>query len=222
MIDLLAVPLEDDVAGAQAGARARASRLDLGDERAGAVGQAELLGELGGDRHDHRAEPAARDLAVVAERVEHLADAVDRDRERQLAGAIAGRDRDADDLARGVEHGPPELPRWMRASVWMNVRKLIAAARSSEPGGLAAGRRDDAGRGGDLVAERIAEHDQPLADLEVVGVAERQRREPRHVDRRAARDRGGCRGRRACAGDLAAVGQHDAQLGRRRRRCDRW
>ena len=57
------------------------------------------------------------------------------------------------------------------------------APRDQRACDLAPGRRDHADRCGHLVAERVAEHHEPLADLKVVGVAHRERLQPRLVDR---------------------------------------
>ena len=85
-------------------------------------------------------------------------------------------------------------------------------ARHQRARGLAAGRRHDAGGGGDLVAERVAEHDHPLADRDLVAVAQAQRRQPRRIDReqgqveaRIAADHPGWQ--------LGAVDRHHPHLG---------
>jgi hypothetical protein len=104
----------------------------------------------------------------------------------------------------------------------MNVRKLIARPGTNPQGaaggqrpGVAAGRRHHADRGRDLVAERIAEHDQPLTDLELVGVAQRERGEPGRIDREQREVEPGVAAEQPRR-HVAAVGQHDAQLGRGR------
>ena len=56
------------------------------------------------------------------------------------------------------------------------------AAGDERAGGLAAGGGDDAGGGGDLIAERVAEDDDPLAGGELIGVAEAEALEAGRLD----------------------------------------
>ena len=76
--------------------------------------------------------------------------------------------------------GPPELPGLMAASVWMRLLSgSIGAVGRDRP----AGRGHDAA--GDRVgvgAERAADRDDQLADLEGVGLAEGRGRQVRPVD----------------------------------------
>ncbi len=71
---------------------------------------------------------------------------------------------------------PPELPTLIAASVWMkssNIRDAELAA---------AGRAHDAHRDRLAEAERVADREHDLADLEAVGAAERDRRQVGQVD----------------------------------------
>ena len=66
--------------------------------------------------------------------------------------------------------GPPELPGLIAASVWMTS----ASSRSSVSAGRLQ-RADDAGGEGLVEAERIADGEGPLPDLEIVRIAEGRR-----------------------------------------------
>ena len=102
--DRFAVDRGDHVAGLEAGRRA-ANRLDLGDQRALAP-SSRAVGDVLRHRLNLDAEPAARDRAVVLQRLDHALGDVAGDGEAD-ADAAAGRrvDRgvDADDLAVGIE-----------------------------------------------------------------------------------------------------------------------
>ena len=74
--------------------------------------------------------------------------------------------------------GPPQLPGLIAASVWMRLLRFVAVGLDA-----AALRRDDAA--GDRVgvgAQRAADRDDQLADLERVRVAERGGRQVRPLD----------------------------------------
>ena len=73
--------------------------------------------------------------------------------------------------------GPPELPGLIAASVWIagNVSVALGSLAAVRRGHRAVERRDDALRHGALEAERRADRDDLLADLEVIGAAERRR-----------------------------------------------
>ena len=71
--------------------------------------------------------------------------------------------------------GPPELPGLMAASVWIIWTEVPAHALERD---VAPHVGHDADRHAVVAeAERVADGHHPLADLELVGVAERQRRE---------------------------------------------
>ena len=105
--------------------------------------------------------------------------------------------------------GPPELPGLIAASVWMTSSNALAGVGPD----LAVQARDDAARHGEtaLQRERVADGDDVVADLDVVGVAELDGRQAGGVDldhREVARcvvpeDRGVARG---------AVGEHRLDL----------
>ena len=62
--------------------------------------------------------------------------------------------------------GPPELPRLIGASICRKIVELTGAD-------VAAARRDDAGRDAAAEPERVADRDDPIADLRRAAVAER-------------------------------------------------
>ena len=66
---------------------------------------------------------------------------------------------------------PPELPGLIAASVWMKERNIAADAGARQ-------RRDDAAGDGLADAERIADRQHEIADLELVAVAELEDRQP--------------------------------------------
>ena len=90
--------------------------------------------------------------------------------------------------------GPPELPKLIAASVWMKFSKERVAASRRQARALLGG--DDADGDGLVEVERVADRHDPLADAELVGIAQRQRRqallgvdlEQREVRRRIAAD----------------------------------
>ena len=65
LLDVLAVELDDHVAGLDAGGLGRALVVDAGDQRAARRLEAEALGDLVGDLLDAHAEPAAPRLAEL-------------------------------------------------------------------------------------------------------------------------------------------------------------
>ena len=65
LLDVLAVELDDDVAGLDAGGLGRALVVDAGDQRAARRLEVEALGDLVGDLLDLHAEPAAADFAEL-------------------------------------------------------------------------------------------------------------------------------------------------------------
>ncbi len=66
---------------------------------------------------------------------------------------------------------PPELPGLMAASVWMKKLEIVDAA------GRARQRRDDAAGHGLAQAERIADRQHDVADLDRIGIAQLEERE---------------------------------------------
>ena len=129
---------------------------------------AEALGELGRQRLDGHAEPAARHLALGRQlRVDPLGH-VDGDGEADAdiaAGAREDRAVDADDLARHVDE---RAARVARVDGGVGLEEVVEGALADRaPLGA-----DDARRHRLLEAEGRADGQHPVADLDLVGVAE--------------------------------------------------
>ncbi len=71
LLDVLAVELDDDVAGLDARGLRRALVLDAGDQGAARGLDVEAFGDLVGDLLDADAEPAAAQLAELPELIDH-------------------------------------------------------------------------------------------------------------------------------------------------------
>ena len=101
----------------------RAIRLRLGDQRAVRRLQAEAVGDVGVDRLDLHADPSARHRALVLELADH-------DRLTVSAGIAKAMPTEPPDgekiavltpmtLPSTSKVGPPELPLFTGASIWM-------------------------------------------------------------------------------------------------------
>src|SRR3954468_11669884 len=71
ILDVLAVELDDDIAGLDACRLCRSLVIDAGDQRAARGLDIEAFGELVGDLLDANAEPAAAELAELPELIDH-------------------------------------------------------------------------------------------------------------------------------------------------------
>jgi acetyltransferase-like isoleucine patch superfamily enzyme len=218
----LAVHGDDDVAVLHAGALGGAVRADLLDEGALLARELVVVLDLVRDGLDLDRERAARDLAVGDELVEHRGGRVDRKRESDAlddaghvaaAALVVARDRgvDADDLAARVHErtaGIAEVDGRVGLDV---VREARIAAEVAQRASLAA---DDADGDGVLVAERVADRDDPFTGAQAVGVAHGERGEvvrpvdleKRDVERLVLALHGG--------GELLAVLERHGQLPR--------
>src|SRR3954453_3228246 len=203
-VDALALDRGDDVAGAQAGTRAGAAADRLRHRGAAAGGR---VGEL-------HAEVGVSDLAAGDQLLRDALDRARRDREADaVAAARVALDLgvDADHLAARVEQRP--------ARVAVVDRRIgLDRARDREVvRGLdgAVQRAHDARGDGVLEAERAADRDGAVADLDAVRVGERQR--VKLGLGRVDLDDGDV-GRRVGADDLRArglaVGEGDGDRGR--------
>src|SRR5262249_29849364 len=133
----------------------------------------ESLRELGRERLDRHAEPAARHLALGGELGVDALGHVHGNREADTDIAPrAGEDRavDADDLAAHVHGGATAVPRIDRG---VGLEESVERALSDG----AALRTDDARRHGLLEPERRSDREHPVADLDLVGVTQVRRRE---------------------------------------------
>ena len=123
LLDVLAVELDDDVAGLDAGGLRRALVVDAGDQRAARRLDVEAFGDVVGDLLDAHAEPAAaqsrRTGAAGRSPPPTVFDGT--------AKPMPIEPPDGEMIAvltpmtspSRLNSGPPELPRLMAASVWM-------------------------------------------------------------------------------------------------------
>ncbi len=168
--NLGAVDGEDDVAGLEAGARGRAARLDLSDERALRTGELERLGELVGHRLEDETELAADDVTLLAELRQDVLQRVDRNREADVVRAGSNGRRDAYHLTPPVEERPAAV-----AGVDRRVGlDEVVVARGADETRLCA---DDAERDGVPETERVTDGQDVLADAKPARSAEANRGE---------------------------------------------
>ena len=171
LLDVLAVELDDDVAGLDAGRFRRALVVDAGDQRAARGLDVEAFGDLVGDLLDADAEPAAAQLAELPELIDHAGHRLRGHRKADADRAAGGRDDqrvDADHFAIEVEQRPAGI-----AAVDGGVGLDVVVIGTG--GDVAVARRDDAGRHRAAEAERIADRDHPFAEPQLVGIAELHR-----------------------------------------------
>ena len=104
---------------------------------------------------------------------------VDRDGEADAVAVRGDGGVDADDIAAGVEQRPARVARVDRRVGLDEVgQRLVVVGRDR----AALGRHDAAGDRVRIGAQRAADRDDQLADLERVGLADRGRRQARGVD----------------------------------------
>ena len=171
LLDVLAVELDDDVAGLDARRLRRALVVDAGDQGAARGLDVEAFGDLVGDGLDADAEPAAAQLAELPELIDHAGHRLRGHREADADRAAGGRDDqgvDADHFAVEVEQRAAGIAA-VDGGVGLDV--VVIGTR----GDIAVARRDDAGRHRAAEAERIADRDHPFAEPQLVGIAELHR-----------------------------------------------
>ena len=130
------------------------------------------------DRLDRDADAPARHLAVFLQLVLHVHRDVDRDRERQphvAAGLAVDLRIDADHVAVQVEQRPAGVSGVDR-DVGLDERHIALARQRARL------RRNDAGSDRVLEAERRAHRHDPLADLDVLGMADAHHRQVLRLD----------------------------------------
>jgi hypothetical protein len=121
ILDVLAVELDHDVAGLDAGRLGRALVVDAGDQRATRRLDVEAFGDFVSDLLNADAEPAATQFAELAELIDHAGDRLRRYREAETDRAAGRRDDQRVDAATSpsrLNRGPPEYA-VDGASVWM-------------------------------------------------------------------------------------------------------
>ena len=141
LLDVLAVELDDDVAGLDAGGLGRALVVDAGDQRAARRLEVEALGDLVGDLLDLHAEPAAVNLAELLKLVDDRLHDLRRHRKADADRAAGGRDDrgvHADHVAVEVEQRTARVAA-IDGGVGLDV--VVVGARID----VAVARRHDAG-----------------------------------------------------------------------------
>jgi hypothetical protein len=177
----LAVDRQHDVAGLQAGRRGRAVDVEVGDDDA-AVREPELLRLRVGDVLGHDADPAADHAPVVEDLLHHAAREIDRDRKADaLDTGRAGvfrqhRGVDADQFA-GRVHQRAAGVALVDGRVGLDE---VLEGRDAEL--AAAGGADDAVRHGLRQAQRAADRQHFVADLQPVGASQRHHRQFPELD----------------------------------------
>src|SRR5262245_43950867 len=168
LLDVLAVELDDDIAGLDAGRLGRPLVIDARHQRAARGFEPEAFGDVVGDLLDAHAEPAAAHLAELAQLIDDGDRVLGRDRKADADRAARWRvDRrvDADDLAVHVEQRAAGI-----AAVDRGIGLDVAVVG---PGiDVAVARRDDAGRHRAAQPERITDRNHPFADAQDFGIAE--------------------------------------------------
>src|SRR5215211_4513639 len=168
ILDVLAVELDDDIAGLDACRLGRSLVIDAGNQRAARGLDVEAFADLVGDLLDTDAEPAATKLAELAELIDHDGDRLGGHGETKTDRAAGRRDDqrvDADDLAFEVEQRSAGI-----AAVDRGVGLDVAVVGPLAD--VAVARRDDAGRDRTAEAEGVSNRDHPLSEPQLVGIAE--------------------------------------------------
>src|SRR5712675_1650733 len=171
LLDVLAVELDDDVAGLDAGGLCRTLVLDAGDQGAARRLDIEAFGNLVGDLLDADAKPAAPKLAELPQRIDHAGDGLGGHRKADADRAARRRDDqrvDANHLAVEIEQRTAGIAA-VDGGVGLNVVVIGTGAD------VTIARRHDARRHGAAKAERVADRDHPFAKPQLVGIAELDR-----------------------------------------------
>src|SRR6202051_821841 len=171
LLDVLAVELDDDVAGLDPCRFRRALVLDAGDQGAARGLDVEAFGDLVGDGLDADAEPAAAEFAELPQRIDDAGHRLRRHRKADADRTAGGRDDqrvDADYLAVEVEQRAAGIAA-VDGGVGLDV--VVIGSRSD----VAVARRDDARRHRAAEAGRIADPCPPFAETQLVGIAELHR-----------------------------------------------
>src|SRR5690606_31109098 len=207
---LLAVDGGDHVADLNACLFRRRAGLDLADQRAAVDAEPERIGEAGQNVLNADADAASLHLAVLEQLIDDLPHHVARDREADADIAARRREnRGVDAFQRAVE-ADERAARVARVDRGVGLNEILVPL---DVDAAAAERADDTRGGGLPQAEWIADRDDEVADIEIVGVAELELAEVLcfYSQQRTGR-------RRIAADDLCieltAVGErHDDRLG---------
>ena len=201
----------------QAGARGRACRRDARDQGAGRALESEALGDLRRHRLQPGAEPRPLDRAAAAaggghHHPHHVGGDGEADALR-AAGARKDRGVDADELAAMIDQRAAGIA-GIDGGVGLDEELVVGDADLG-----ARQRRDDAVGHGLADAERIADREHDVADLQRVGIGEFERPgsarlavlDPQHGEI------GACVLEHDLGLELALVGERHLDLGRRLR-----
>ena len=163
VVDLVAIDLDDHVAGLDVLLGGRAVLGHLGDHGALGLRQADRIGDVVAHILDDDAEPAAIDGAMLLQLTDHLLDEGSRHGEGDADIAAGGReDRGvhADDLAVQIEGRATGI-----AAIHRGVDLQIVVGTRSD---VAVMGRDDACRHRSAEAERIADREHPVTDAGIL------------------------------------------------------
>ena len=174
MLDRRAVQRQHDVTRLQPGLDRRPAGDDVGNQRAGRLGHAQRLGDLRRHLLEGRSDIGPlEEVVAVLRRLDDRAHHVGGDREAdadRAAAAAVDRAVDADQLAAHVDQ---------RAAGIAGIDRRVGLDEEAEVGNAfirARQRRDDAAGRRLPDAERIADGEHQVADLERVGIADRDHR----------------------------------------------
>ena len=174
MLDRRAVERQHHVARLQPGLGRRAARDDIGDQRAGRLGHAQRLGDLRRHLLEGGADigPLEEVVAVLRrrdDRPHHVGGDGEADADRTAAAAVDRR-VDADQFATHVDQGAAGIAR---------IDRRIGLDEEAEIGDAyirTRKRRDDAAGHRLADAERVAHGQHQVADLDRIGIADREDR----------------------------------------------
>jgi len=205
--DGFAIELGDDVAATEAGTVGGTARGDFGEEGAGGFLEVEFAGEGGGDVLGQDTEVTAVDLAVGDEGFEDIAAHVGGDGETDALIAAGTRDDggiDPDQAAIGIDECAAGVA---GIDGGIGLDEVLVG----KPEGGATGGADDAHGDGLADAERIADGEGDVADLNDVAVGEGGGRELVGVNFQDG-DVGLVVPSDDPGGELAAIGEFDLHL----------
>src|SRR5262249_45469165 len=153
ILDRIAIDRGDHITRGNAGLGGRTVGLRLSDQRTEGVLEAEAFSDVGRDRLDLDADPAAADDALLLELVDDALHGVGRDGEGDADRAARRReDRSVD-----ADHRAVDVERRAAGIAAVHRRVDLDEVVIGTGADVAAARRDDAGGHGAAEAERIAD-----------------------------------------------------------------
>ena len=167
-LDRLAVELEDDVAGLQAGLVRGSTRRQIGHQRALGAFQSEGFRQAAIHVLYGHAQPAASHRARLAKLRHHVAQHIHRDRKREADRSPRPRGKNlrihTDHFPIQVEQRPPGIAR-IDGDIGLDKGDVVLAAARRQAAALSA---DDTGGNRVVETERRADGQHPFTDLQVV------------------------------------------------------